>query len=66
MFCMDVLSGSNQSETPEQKITEWVASNAARLGRSQSVLREIFAANDIDVTALSATVHQFRDMIRLR
>ncbi|MEN0138459.1 MAG: NAD-glutamate dehydrogenase [Rhodococcus sp. (in: high G+C Gram-positive bacteria)] len=63
LLCLDVLSGSASAETPAEKITDWEATNTARLARARSILTEIFSADPADLSTLSVAARQVRTMV---
>ncbi len=61
---LDVLGGTEPDESADDKIAQWEQTNASRLARARSALREIAAAGTLDLATLSVAVRQIRSMVR--
>ncbi|OBJ72317.1 NAD-glutamate dehydrogenase [Mycobacterium sp. 1274756.6] len=64
LLCVDVLAVGEPDEDGVQKIVEWEQINGSRVQRAQRTLKEIYAAEDQDLAALSVAARQIRSMTR--
>jgi glutamate dehydrogenase len=61
---LDVLRHSDPGDSAAEKIEKWEESNASRLGRARSSLREIARVGRPDLATLSVAARQIRAMVR--
>lgn len=60
----DVLRTSDSEDGPADKIAQWEAANASRLGRARASLEEIKNSGRLDLATLSVATRQLRSMVR--
>ncbi|MEU7769049.1 NAD-glutamate dehydrogenase domain-containing protein, partial [Nocardia sp. NPDC049190] len=60
---LDVLSGGDPEETPDEKIAYWESKNQSRLGRARAALSELFESGTHDLATLSVAARQVRSMV---
>ncbi|MFI5757441.1 NAD-glutamate dehydrogenase [Streptomyces sp. NPDC051569] len=60
----DVLSGGDNSSTPEERYKAWEQKNAAILGRSRATLEEIQGSDAFDLANLSVAMRTMRTLLR--
>ncbi|GDY32341.1 NAD-glutamate dehydrogenase [Gandjariella thermophila] len=63
-IAVDVLRHSDPTDSPEEKIAQWEATNASRLGRARATLDEINRVGRLDLATLSVAARQVRGMVR--
>jgi glutamate dehydrogenase len=63
-IAVDVLRHSEPDDSPEEKIAQWEATNASRLGRARATLNEINRVGRLDLATLSVAARQVRSMVR--
>lgn len=61
---LEVLTGGEPTESPQEKIDYWESTNASRLARARSALTEIFESGTLDLATLSVAARQVRSMVR--
>jgi glutamate dehydrogenase len=61
---VDVLRHSEPADSPEEKIAQWEATNASRLGRARATLDEINRVGRLDLATLSVAARQVRSIVR--
>ncbi|QCQ91708.1 NAD-glutamate dehydrogenase [Rhodococcus sp. SGAir0479] len=61
---LEVLTGGEPTESPQEKIAYWESTNASRLARARSALGEIFESGTLDLATLSVAARQVRSMVR--
>ncbi|MQY23858.1 NAD-glutamate dehydrogenase [Nocardia macrotermitis] len=60
---IDVLTITEPTETPTEKITYWESTNRPRLARARAALTDIFASDSKDLATLSVAARQFRSLV---
>ncbi|MBK0868165.1 NAD-glutamate dehydrogenase [Saccharopolyspora sp. HNM0986] len=61
---IDVLRTSDPEEPAADKIAQWEATNASRIGRARTSLEEIKRSGGLDLATLSVATRQLRSMVR--
>ncbi|WP_243795896.1 NAD-glutamate dehydrogenase [Saccharopolyspora gloriosae] len=61
---IDVLSTSDPEEPAADKIAQWEATNASRIGRARTSLEAIKRSGSLDLATLSVATRQLRSMVR--
>jgi glutamate dehydrogenase len=61
---LDVLAGTDPTETADEKIAHWEQANASRLTRARSSLADIARSGRSDLATVSVAARQIRSMVR--